>query len=277
MAHMVDAVEGRVKSNWINDKMNTAAPGATTSGPEEFEPFVPPPSQEDFVVNPSTGETLSQLNERLEADLRRNLTMVMGKLQSSEEERLRAWRKMLKTKAELEPPNQGGHGRWGRTQLTKHQMEQLPLPQIKGTGPVPPMLYVAPPQEMQYVPPATMQQLQRGHQAMQRKEAAAAVALANQVARNPTAPQYMPVPGAIGTPARKNPITPNATSDSKYSAARVKERIFSDGSVVPVTMPKQNKDGLYQRPAGRKRKNMKWDAVRGRWMPLAPGEVDIWD
>ena len=136
-------------------------------------------------------------------------------------------------------------------------------------------MYATPRQEMQYVPQATMQQLQRGHQAMQRKEAAAAVALANQVARIPTA-QYMPVPAPTGTPAHKGPLTPN-TSDSKYSAARVKERIFSDGSVVPVTMPKQNKDGLYQRPAGRKRKNMKWDAVRGRWMPLAPGEVDIWD
>jgi hypothetical protein len=31
--------------------------------------------------------------------------------------------------------------------------------------------------------------------------------------------------------------------------------------------PKKTPDGLYQRPAGRKRKGMQWDAVRGIWVP----------
>merc|ERR1719223_2370906 len=44
----------------------------------------------------------------------------------------------------------------------------------------------------------------------------------------------------------------NNKSDSKYSAEKVKARIYSDGSVMPVTAPKRNKDGLFQRPAGRK-------------------------
>lgn len=56
-------------------------------------------------------------------------------------------------------------------------------------------------------------------------------------------------------------------SDSKYSAARVRERISSDGTVAPVTTPKRTKDGLYVRPAGRTRKGMEWDAVRGIWVP----------
>lgn len=58
-----------------------------------------------------------------------------------------------------------------------------------------------------------------------------------------------------------------AGSDSKYSAARVRERIANDGTVAPVTIPKKTKDGLFQRPAGRRRKGMEWDAVRGIWVP----------
>jgi hypothetical protein len=59
----------------------------------------------------------------------------------------------------------------------------------------------------------------------------------------------------------------NRLGDSKYSAAKVRERIYADGSVRPVTEPKVGRDGLYQRPAGRKRKGMNWDAVRGIWIP----------
>lgn len=56
-------------------------------------------------------------------------------------------------------------------------------------------------------------------------------------------------------------------STSKYSAARVRERISADGTVAPVSEPKKTKEGLYQRPAGRTRKGMEWDAVRGIWVP----------
>jgi hypothetical protein len=58
-----------------------------------------------------------------------------------------------------------------------------------------------------------------------------------------------------------------AGSDSKYSAARVRERHANDGTVAPVTMPKKTKEGLYARPAGRTRKGMEWDSVRGVWVP----------
>ena len=58
-----------------------------------------------------------------------------------------------------------------------------------------------------------------------------------------------------------------AGSASKYSAARVRERFAHDGTVAPVTTPKKTQEGLYQRPAGRTRKGMEWDAVRGVWVP----------
>lgn len=57
-----------------------------------------------------------------------------------------------------------------------------------------------------------------------------------------------------------------STSDSKYSVARVRERQLPDGCVEPIQR-KKGADGLYQRPAGRARKFMNWDAVRGVWVP----------
>ena len=63
------------------------------------------------------------------------------------------------------------------------------------------------------------------------------------------------------------PAAAAAGSASKYSAARVRERFAHDGTVAPVTTPKKTQEGLYQRPAGRTRKGMEWDAVRGVWVP----------
>ena len=65
-----------------------------------------------------------------------------------------------------------------------------------------------------------------------------------------------------------------AAAESKYSAARVKERIGADGTVAPVSEPKKSKDGLFQRPAGRTRKGMDWDAIRGIWIPLRENAYD---
>ena len=55
------------------------------------------------------------------------------------------------------------------------------------------------------------------------------------------------------------------TNDSKYSRQRVRERIGTDGSVEPISK-KLGPDGQYQRPSGRGRKGMDWDAVRGVWI-----------
>ena len=63
------------------------------------------------------------------------------------------------------------------------------------------------------------------------------------------------------------PINRPPSSDPKYSAAKVKQRIATDGSVAPVSEPKKTKDGLYMRPSGRTRKGMQWDALRGLWVP----------
>jgi hypothetical protein len=81
-------------------------------------------------------------------------------------------------------------------------------------------------------------------------------------------PSYVPNRGdAIRTAERYAPSGGIAATDSKYSAAKVRERVGADGSVKPVTTPKQDPDGLYQRPSGRTRKGMDWDPVRGVWVP----------
>jgi hypothetical protein len=59
----------------------------------------------------------------------------------------------------------------------------------------------------------------------------------------------------------------NSGSVSKYSAAKVRERMSNDGSVAPVAEPKRDKEGLFVRPAGRTRKGMKWNAIQGIWVP----------
>ncbi len=90
-----------------------------------------------------------------------------------------------------------------------------------------------------------------------------------------TAPQLLPQQlsrPALSTYTPKARIVrqaePNqSASESKYSAARIKERIADDGTVAPVSEPKRTADGLFQRPAGRTRKGMDWDAIRGIWVP----------
>merc|ERR1712238_368200 len=69
------------------------------------------------------------------------------------------------------------------------------------------------------------------------------------------APFFIP-PGRLGS------------HPSKYSAEKVKARIFSDGSVMPASTPKKTEDGLFLRPAGRQRKGMDWDPVKGKWIPI---------
>ena len=89
----------------------------------------------------------------------------------------------------------------------------------------------------------------------------------------PKPPPATPTP--VYTPPRPQapPGTPSSDvvgpggSESNYSAARVRKRIGADGTVAPVSEPKKTKDGLYQRPAGRTRKGMQWDAIKGIWVP----------
>jgi hypothetical protein len=192
-----------------------------------FEDFVPPPPPDltTLVEDQSTGETFTQRQARIEQNLKKELHVLSIKLQASEDERRRAWRKMLKIKAEFEAPSQRyylGPSR-ERISVDSNNYHLHPVPALRSSS------AAAMPQPMPL--------------------------------SNSTVGSYTPNPSSLPSSAH------NGTSMSKYSAARVRERISDDGTVAPVSEPKKTKDGLYQRPAGRTRKGMTWDAVRGIWVP----------
>ena len=167
---------------------------------------LPPPDFNNMVVNRSTGETYSQQQTRLETTLRNETTDLNNRFQASEQERDRAWRKLLKTKAEFD----GGRRRF--------DPNLMPLPSLRSSGMV-------------------------------------------------ATPALTPPAAAMATYVPQNRSYAGPESQSKYSAARIRGRISSDGSVMPASEPKRGKGGLYIRPAGRKRAGMDWDAHRGIWVP----------
>jgi hypothetical protein len=186
---------------------------------KKFDDFVPPPAPG---VNKQTGETLIQQQQRMEGQLKRQMSEMNAKFAASEEERKRAWKKMMKTKVELELPHQPFSGGVKRGRIDLSNYHQIPVPLLRNST------QQVIPRELDY----------------------ARTALAT----------YTP-------PASTGFGQGGGLAESKYSAARVKERIGSDGTVAPVTEPKKTSSGLYQRPAGRTRKGMQWDAIRGIWVP----------
>lgn len=189
VADVVDAVEGIATGTLVN---------------EVCAPFSPPATNE-----------LKQMMT-VEAALAKEVQALGERLRQSEEERHRCWKRLMKTKAEM----QGGqYGRTGSMMTT--------APPLRGGMPTPQQQQY--PRRQQYAmnPQAQHQQQLMQQQAMHQMAA-------------------------------------------KYSMASVKQRSANDGTVAPVTEPKITKEGLFQRPAGRTRKGMEWDAVKGVWIP-SPG------
>jgi hypothetical protein len=226
VANIVDVVVTRSESGWRNNDKY-----------EDFNP-PPPPNVTTLVLDQNTGETFGQRQERLESTLRKELADMGTNLHESEEARKRAWKKLLKTKAEFDIPHQlisNAGGRKSRMHFDPNQFHLLPVPPLRASSVAivpPPASYAAPPSIPSYVPQA---------------------------------PRAAPPPAPSSLPSH---------AESKYSAAKVRERIAPDGSVMLVSMPKKTKDGLYQRPAGRTRKGMDWDALRGIWVPAS--NPDSW-
>jgi hypothetical protein len=202
VADIVDCVENIAQGRIRNERFS--------------EPFVVP--------KPSADVEALQHAKQVEATKRNELNSFTLRLRTSEGERLRAWRKMLKTKAEFDIPHQhySSTGQIRVVQLDQNLCNTLPLPALHLTA-------------TQGVP-----------QELPGKSFVASYTPMHTV-RPPPSSAYM--------------------SESKYSTARVRDRIASDGTVAPVSKPKMTKEGLYQRPAGRTRKGMEWDAVRGIWIP----------
>jgi hypothetical protein len=204
------------------------------------EPFERPPTNDpnDAVCDPATGETFRQRQSRIEAHLKNKLVEISKLLAGAEETRKHRWKRMMKTKQEFDIPHQHittSGGRRTQVRVDSRQLHLLPLPPLgpsSSSGMVATPSY-APSSMAAYTPP--------------------------------------PVPQGPSLPPARTKIRSayGMNSDSKYSAAQMMQRIGTDGTVAPVTEPKKGNDGLYQRPAGRSRIGMEWDALRGVWVPSA--------
>ena len=186
------------------------------------------PFREEFRPPPKPDAGLSH-KKRMEDQIRQEINNLTVQLRSSEEERQRAWKRMMKTKAEFDLPH---HHMRTKIELNMNNYQTLPLPPLRQSS------TQNIPQEV--VPPASS-----------------------------NFGSYVPQARRSITSATTAAGDPN---ESKYSAARVRQRIASDGTVAPVSVPKRTKDGLFQRPAGRTRKGMDWDAIRGIWVPSATAD-----
>ena len=202
---------------------------------ERFTDEFRPPPKPDVQSNTNYAQ-----NQKTEERLKKEYSVITSELRSSEEERQKSWKRMMKTKAEFEVPH-------GRTSIDMSNYALMPLPSLRQSGGESVPMNAAP-----------SVSLPMDAKAVSRLPPAAAVAVASVGNPMPNRPPNPTVPSASAAPP---------SSDSKYSAARVRERISSDGTVAPVTAPKRTKEGLYVRPAGRTRKGMEWDAVRGIWVP----------
>lgn len=168
--------------------------------------FVPPSMPRELINNqPNNNAQVAQIEQRARQDYARISQM----FQHSESDRVKAWQKLLKVKAEFEP-----------TDVRRRVVLSQPLPPVK-SAPLPMNLSAHYPDHMYSAPP----------------------------------PKF------------------SASSHSKmkqnlsYSMKDKKAKIFSDGSIAPIEQPKRGEDGLFVRPSGRSRKDLKWDATRGRWVP----------
>jgi len=240
LSHCVDVVVNRIERGWIQDEhLDT-----TLVNNEQFPPFKPPASTAnnnisvDSIIVNDRNETLKMVETRIQAES----PIINKKLIQSETERSKLWAKLMEVKEACgQAPQKGGGG-------------------VDAMSEVPALNLTAP----------RLKSLSRsgggssgGGGSSKKQKFSVASALAGAAA---AATMNTPASSSSKLILSSTVRTTIPLSQSKYSADKVKARIYSDGSVMPVSKPKMTKDGLYMRPAGRQRKGMDWDAVIGKWV-----------
>jgi hypothetical protein len=217
--HYPEQTAGHIVSNCLADIVDGVVVKEKSNAKDEpFRAFEEPPfDPKTVVLDPTTGETVGQHQQRSLGPLQKEIQAVGVKLNAAEDERKRAWKKLTKAKQDFDS-------------------QMAARVQVSGN-----------------TPPLRTSSAQSAHV-------------------NPRAQvsSYMPNQNRGNTLRTAQGYAPSGcvnVNDSKYSSARVRQRIGNDGSVAPVTTPKQTSDGYYQRPTGRGRKGMEWDPVNGVWVP----------
>jgi hypothetical protein len=113
----------------VIDGAITIAEGKSTI--PAFREFVPP-SPPGF--NSVTGEDMAEKQRRVEGEYRVQYNLMNQQFQTSESERAKAWRKMMKTKAELDMPHEHVlHGVRQVIRVTQSNYTQIPMPAFQGS------------------------------------------------------------------------------------------------------------------------------------------------
>jgi hypothetical protein len=266
-----------------------------TTFPKFQAPTAPPEIDPTFLM---------KKQEEAQNVLTKQIRIVEDKFSTSEEERKRAWRKLQKLKNELEHGNTGGTSSQPQQSSSSRPSQHTSTPSSSAQSSTKPRSAAgtasrssgrssrtpssraasttasaasartpaAPMTSVQHR--ATSPRAQPPASATQSRPADATVGSAGPSATAASANPNSETPGGGGgDDAEEISVDQHGNKYAgKYTVEKVRERIFPDGSVKPVTMPKQNDKGLYYRPAGRQRKGMDWDAVNGRWIPI-PGQV----
>lgn len=97
-----------------------------------FQDFIPPnPPGFDF----ETGEDMRQRQHRLENEYRSQYNLMNAQFQTSEQERSKAWRKMMKTKADFDIPHEHVMGGMRQSiRVTSSNYNQIPMPTFQGSA-----------------------------------------------------------------------------------------------------------------------------------------------
>ena len=283
-------------------EMTDSVDRRSTEAYANYPQFVEPKyhTEHTMIANRETGETMAQMHHRLESQLKTELIRLRQQFAKAEEHRTICWNVLQKAKAELNMGHMGtnpkskprsasrksGGGNRAvrptpsapvRSQQIAH-VSSFSQAAASSTHVVAPATH-APPQNMA----ASLTQIRAVKQEAPSNSNLPPTNLfpASSAARNPY-PSTVNVPNAAASVENQNDDQQKATSLSKYgygdrySLDNVNARKLSDGTVIPVTAPKQLDNGLFARPAGRQRKGMDWDAVRGFWVPegtLPPGHA----
>jgi hypothetical protein len=263
---------------------------------EKFhEKLILPPQPTTSTTDPVTGDVTSQKRQRNDKDLRHEIEILNQKLRSSEEVRATAWRKVLKTKAEYSISHDISSNHIPRfAQLDMNMVHSIPVPLLRQNMTQKLVPTSSTPNYPTYTPAAirrpstggtkrsapsggsTLPSKIRPSQSMKKlalnehnlSSSSKDILDKGSTTAGTTLLQSQSPPRSP-TGSGTGGVNSTGGSESKYSAARVKERIGADGTVAPVSEPKLTKDGLYVRPAGRTRKGMDWDALRGIWIPAS--------
>jgi len=258
LAHVVDAVDRNYNQ-------------MVARNPEYIPPAVD--TEHNTMYDPRSQETLAQRYERVQKILKQKVEQVSEQFDEAEKIRAAAWNEVTRYKTLLGNAAVSKSKKARKPNVSNRSVAPAAAPRgVPAAYPHPQsynqqqqmfMQAGRPVQMMSGAPMQVRQPVQVNHPVQM---------MAAQMAGQGTSFNRVVLQSSTASTADGNAkVSQNAKYGygDRYSMQNVQARIQNDGTVVPVTAPKQLENGLYQRPIGRQRKGMDWDAIRGVWIPAS--------